>query len=281
VIGQVAASKAALLLANNPGLFFKMAIAKAGTRRSLPHLPVKKQINGIWFEFDIEDYWGTAAMYYGSYSLVLVDTMKRYLRPGDVFLDVGANIGYMSAVGAGLVGKTGQVHSFEPIQKYFQRLKKMTEMNPEYSINANPYAAGSEVTLAEAYVTSEAGQNTLVAKYAPQEIIKDKVQVPVIRLDGYLEERGVRSVRLIKIDTEGFEFPVLLGLQKFFETTKDKPAIVCEVGPRAYSLLGYKAEDLTRFMAEFGYEARNVIAPSSPVDIPSLEHVDDVLFVCR
>jgi FkbM family methyltransferase len=278
---NVAASKAALLLASNPALFFKMAVAKASTHRQVPELPARKQVNGVWFELDLAEYWGTAAMYYGSYSLVLVDTMKRILRPGDVFLDIGANIGYMSAIGAGLVGKEGQVHSFEPIPKYFQRLKKMTEMNPEYSIFANQCAAGSENKMATASVTTEVGQNTLVDHYVREETVRDHVDVRVVRLDEYLKTKAIDSVKLIKIDTEGFEFPVLLGLQRFFENARSLPAIICEVGPRAYPLLGYKTGDLARYMSRFGYEPRNIIAPSRSVDLSELWHVDDVLFLPR
>lgn len=278
---QVAASKAALLLASNPGLFFRMAVAKASTHRHIPQLPVRKEVNGVWFELDLEEYWGTAAMYHGSYSLVLVDTMKRILRPGDTFLDVGANIGYMSAIGAGLVGTQGQVHSFEPIPRYFQRLQKMTEMNPEYSIFANPYAAGPENKTASANITTEVGQNTLVDHYVKDDIVRDHVDVSVIRLDEYLERKAINSVKLIKIDTEGYEFPVLLGLQHFFEKTNKLPAIICEVCPRAYPLLGQKLADLARYMTQFGYEARNIIAPSRAVDLTALWHIDDVLFLPR
>jgi FkbM family methyltransferase len=281
MFGQVAAAKAGLLLANNPGLFFKMAYAKARTRGHLPPLPVKKKVNGVWIELDLADYWGTAAMYHDSYSLVLVDNMKRYLRQGDVFLDVGANIGYMSAIGAGLVGHSGQVHSFEPIPKYFSRLSKLRKLNPQYSITVNACAAGAEKSTAQAYVTDEVGQNTLLSEYAHAGAIKDEVSVPVIRLDDYLEERKVKSVKLIKIDTEGYEFPVLLGMQRFFERTDERPVIICEIGPRAYPLLGYKMEDLSRYMTQFGYEIRNPIAPSKLADLTNLDHVDDVLFLPR
>src|ERR1700722_3854253 len=237
MFGHVAASKASLLLANNPALFFKMAYAKARTPGHVPPLPVMKTINGVRFELDLQDYWGTAAMYFDSYSLVLVDNMKRYLRQGDVFLDVGANIGYMSAIGAGLVGPSGQVHSFEPIPKYFSRLCKLPQLNSHYSITVNRCAAGAHPSIKQAYVTAEAGQNTLVAQYAREDVVKEQVAVSVIRLDDYLQERNVKCVKLIKIDTEGFEFPVLLGMQRFLETASELPIIICEVGPRAYPLL--------------------------------------------
>ena len=99
------ASRAATLLAKRPGLFGRVVLAKINTVRRLPPLPVQRQINGVVFEYELNNYHGTAPMYYGSYALLVIEVMKRLLHPGDVFLDVGANIGYLSAVAAGLVGK--------------------------------------------------------------------------------------------------------------------------------------------------------------------------------
>ena len=217
-------------------------------------------------------------MYFGSYSLALIELMKRFLRPGDTFLDVGANVGYLSAVGAGLVGKSGQVHSFEPVPAYFRRLERLIALNPGHNIVATPCAAGETKGTAKAYVTLEPGENTLVPDYAGSETIKECIEVPVIRLDDYIESHGLSHISLIKIDTEGFEFPVLLGLRRFFERSQRLPAIICEIDPRAYPLLGYKPADLTSYMAQYGYRACNALNPARTVELTSLTNVDDVLF---
>src|SRR5580692_3629744 len=116
---QTTASRAVTLLARNPALFCRVAIAKINTARRMPPLPAVRRINNILFEYDLGDYRGTAPMYFGSYAPLVINAMKRYLRPGDTFFDVGANIGYLSAIAAGLVGRNGQVHSFEPVPVYF------------------------------------------------------------------------------------------------------------------------------------------------------------------
>jgi len=271
------ASKAARLLASNPGLFSKMAAARIASHRRMPPLPARKQTNGIWFEYDAVH--ATSAMYFGSYAIALIDLMQRFLRPGDTFLDVGANIGYLSAVGAGLVSKSGQVHSFEPIPTYFRRLLRLAELNPEYTIVANPCAGGDKEGTAQADVSTEPGENTLVPNFTSKESVKERVEVSVIRLDDYIENKRLTNITLIKIDTEGFEFPVLLGLRKFFERFERLPVILCEVDPRAFAPLGYKPSDLVEYMARFGYQARQVISPSRAVDAAALTHVDDVLFL--
>src|SRR5208282_4333029 len=97
---QATASRAATLLARNPTLFCRVMLGKLNTVRRMPPLPARTRIGGVLFECDLGHYRGTAPMYFGSYAPLVVHAMKKYLRPGDVFLDVGANIGYLSAVAA-------------------------------------------------------------------------------------------------------------------------------------------------------------------------------------
>lgn len=273
------ATRATTLLTKNPALFCRVMLAKLNTARRMPPLPARKRIANVVFEFDLDRYRGTAPMYFGSYAIPLVETMKRYLRPGNIFLDVGANIGYLSAIAAGLVGPTGQVHCFEPVPDYFERVQKLADLNPDYSFHVNYCAAGEQPGRCNIYVTREAGQSTLVADYKTDPEIISTLQVPVIRLDGYLEERGIERVTLIKIDAEGFELPILRGLQGFFRKCSQRPAILCEIAPRAYPLMGRKVSELADYMAEYGYRAHDLIDGTTPVNLEAIHHVDDVLFL--
>lgn len=275
------ASRATTLLAKNPALFCRVMLAKLNTARRMPPLPARKRIANVVFEFDLDCYRGTAPMYFGSYALPLVETMKRYLRPGDVFFDVGANIGYLSAIAAGLVGPSGQVHCFEPVPDYFDRVQKLAELNPDYAFRANFCAAGEQPGKCKIYVTREPGQSTLVPAYKTDPEIISTLEVPVIRLDKYVEERGIERVALIKIDAEGFELPILRGLQGFFERSAQRPAILCEIAPGAYPLMGRKVSELASYMAEYGYRAHDLIDGTTPVNLEAIHHVDDVLFLAN
>ena len=66
--------------------------------------------------------------------------MEKYLSYGDTFIDIGANIGYLSMIGANIVGKDGAVHAFEPVPHYFKILEKLAKMNSGYKIIVNPIA---------------------------------------------------------------------------------------------------------------------------------------------
>lgn len=276
---RATASKAASLLARNPSLFCRIALAKLNTARPMPPLPVARRINNILFEYDLEGYRGTPPMYFGSYALLVIDVMKRFLRPGDTFIDVGANIGYLSAIAAGLVGTSGQVHAFEPVPEYFRKLARLARNNPQYSIFANEVALGAEAGTSTIYITREQGQNTLVRSYKADSEIACTASIPVIRLDAYLHKKSLSRLSLIKIDAEGFEFPILKGLARYFETCTQRPAIICEIAPRAYALNGQTLGELDAYMAQRGYVARDLIDAATPVDICTIENVEDVLFL--
>lgn len=278
---QARTARVATLLAKNPGLFCRVVFGKIQSTRRVPPLPARRCLNGVQFEYDLAHYRGTAPMYFGSYAPLVIEIMKRYLKPGGIFIDVGANIGYLSAIAAGLVGSRGQIHSFEPVPAYFGRLLRLRELNPQYPIFANRCAAGDKAGPCTIYVTREPGQNSMIPAYQCASEIVSTLDVPVVRLDDYVAERQLRGISLIKIDAEGFELPILTGLERFFSTTRERPPIVCEIAPRAYSLLGKTLADLAVYMRGFGYSARDLIDGSTPVDLNAVRHVEDVLFLAE
>lgn len=276
---RATASRAASLLARNPSLFCRVALAKLNTARPMPPLPAARRINNVLFEYDLDHYRSTAPMYFGSYALLVVDAMKRYLKPGDVCIDVGSNIGYLSAIAAGLVGTTGQVHAFEPVPEYFEKLKRLARSNPQYQIFTNQTAAGAAPGTSTIYVTHEPGQSTLVPSYKSNAEIVRRLGVPIVRLDSYIREKKIHRISLIKIDAEGFEFAVLKGLADYFQAAVHRPAIICEIAPRAYPLTGETLAEFATYMARWGYVARDLVDATTPIDIRAIQHVDDVLFL--
>ena len=245
----------------------------------MPPLPVQRAIGDVQFEYDLAGYHGTAPMYFGSYALLSVEAIRRFLRPGGIFIDVGANIGYLSAVAANCVGPLGQVHAFEPVPRYFSRLKALADRNPNFTIVANCCAAGEANGSSRIFLTREPGQNTIVPGYKSGAEILGIETVATMRLDSYIRLQGLEEISLIKIDAEGFELPILRGLERYFASAAHRPVILCEIAPRAYSLLGSRPHDLRDFMARFGYSAFDVIDAATPIDITTLSSVDDVLFL--
>lgn len=244
-----------------------------------------KEINGVKYEFNFNNNSRfIKQMYFSIYEPELIGIMKKYLNKGNIFLDIGANIGFISSIGAGLVGKSGQVHSFEPVPEYAANLKKVKELNPEYTFFVNNCACSDEDGFSKIDVsTSNIGWNTMVPNFMGKEDVKEKINVPVCRLDDYICKNNLRNITFIKIDTEGFEFKILKGLQNYFENTKaaERPPIYCEVAPGAYPLLRLSLKSLRDYMQEYSYYAVDIRDISKGIDITKLEKTTNVLFLCR
>jgi len=268
---------------NNPGQFLILLTAKIKSLFIECKSPCEKILRGgatFRYEFDFDP--AIKSMYLGTYEMDTVAAMKRILRPGDTFIDVGGNIGYLSAIALGLVGRKGYAYSFEPVHEYFEQLKNVALLNRGYNLIVNRCALGEKEETGKIAVTNlrNIGWNTIVPGLMPPETVKETQEVPIRRLDGYIKEKGLKNIALIKIDTEGYELPVLKGLSKYFEASENnRPAIICEIGPSAYALLGYKLIDLLQYMDKFKYSACQLSNPGKKIDIRQLSTTTTVLFL--
>lgn len=270
---RATARRTATLLARNPRLFCSVAAGKLSSMRPVPANATARRINGVLFEC------GDAPEYFGSYAPLVTHAMRRVLKPGDIFFDVGANVGYLSAIAAGLVGTRGQVHAFEPARQHFARLQRLSALNPDRTIIANACAAGEADATRTIYLARAAGQSTLVDSYKSRDEIVSSHETRVMRLDSYIQRARIDRIALIKIDVEGYELPVLTGLEGFVRRTGQRPPIICEIAPRAYPLLGRTLSELVGYMSGLGYSAFDLADGASPIDVCSMDCVDDVLFL--
>jgi FkbM family methyltransferase len=271
-------SRAFTLLAKNPPLLGRMLFAKAKAIRPAAGPLIQCRFGDVLFEIDSSLRVKAAAMRSAASSPLVVDAMKRYLYPGGIFIDVGANIGYLAAIGASLVGPRGQIHCFEPVPRYVLSLRRLVELNPRHFIVVSPFAVGAVAGVSKVHVTREPGQNTLVPGYKSGAEVCGSIEVPVVRLDSYIDAHELTHIDLIKIDAEGFELPILEGLTGFFDKGQ-RPTIICEVAPRAYPLLGREIGELAHLMSRYGYSARDIIDGKTAVHLSDLKHVTDVLFL--
>lgn len=263
-----------------PALYYRKLRSKVCP---LPGPLAQDKTNGVFFEYDFNYDMQVKAMYYGFYEFYLVRTMKRLLKKGGIFIDVGASIGYISSIAAGLVGESGQVHSFEPVPRHFERLQNFVKNNNRYNIVANNSALGDREGTADIAVsnTLNIGWNTMVPNLITKELTKEKIEVPVQRLDAYIKNNGLDKISLIKIDTEGFEFPVLRGLKGYFENTASYPPIICELDPDAYPLLGYEIDELSDYMEKYDYQPFSMVNNKKKIAVRELKKTTNVVFISK
>src|SRR5262249_48315510 len=148
--------------------------------------------------------------------------LLRVLRPGDVFVDVGAHIGYFSILAAKLVGPTGAVFSFEPEPDNFARLMRHARENGLPQVQAFNMPVAAQPGEIEFFVNADNdGGHALwdpgrhpFNQRSRSEVTRKRVCAASLETFEVLQSR---PARLIKIDTEGAEHQVLLGARRWLE----------------------------------------------------------------
>lgn len=270
-------------LSEAPNYYFKELINYLKIKQSfIPNYPfVGKLNNDLYFIFDFLNDRRLQKMYNGIYHSHIIHFFKKHLNKGDIFIDVGANIGYLTVIAAGFVGKEGEVHSFEPVPIYYDRLLKTARLNKQYKIYTNNLAIGSFFGTADIWLSkyNNIGWNSMVPGYVDLGTIKERVKVNVIRLDDYIFKHRIDNVSLIKIDVEGYEYNVLKGLTNFFKKKNNLPNLIVEIFPlnTIKTTLPNTLKDIEDLMKEFNYQTFNIIN-ERPIDIKKLNVEMDVLF---
>jgi len=147
--------------------------------------------------------------------------MFDHIRPGDVVWDVGANHGYYASRFADAVGKSGHVVAFEPHKAIFESLTNVIGVRTNVQLENS--ALGNSDGTAELYVSAAQGCDfdilqLAVVKDNPQ--VKSVSQVRVMKGDTYRHARPGLAPNRIKIDVEGFEYEVLLGLSETLKSSQ-------------------------------------------------------------
>lgn len=148
------------------------------------------------------------------YEPVIQEKLKKYIVPGNLVFDIGANIGQYSLLFSELVGEEGTVVSFEPDFKNFAFLKFNTLINRCANVECLNIGLGKEAETLTFYRDTKSGgrmgsfkQENVQANYEGE-----KITVQVRCIADMIELYGEPD--FIKIDVEGFEELVVLGGKK-------------------------------------------------------------------
>jgi len=191
----------------------------------------------------------------------IASIIKAHLCVGDMFVDIGANIGYFSLLGASLVGPTGQVISFEPISYVADQLKMSVRANHYENVKINNMALGAKPSVMELEIMpGNVGGSSLVKNIRSGQT--ESVQVSTLDQElAYFED-----IRLIKIDVEGYEYEVLLGAQETIK--KYKPTIILEFSPSVYGRQKIdNSRSILKFVLDNEYQIRDLDYGYPCVDI--------------
>ncbi len=174
------------------------------------------------------------AIYLNVYEPETLHSFKELVKPGDIVLDIGANIGAMTLPLAKAVGENGQVIAFEPTTWAYEKLQRNLSLNPQLINQVKPeqimLLAAGEKPPALVYsswdLTADVENNDAIHPLHQGKLMKTD-GVKGVSLDEYCEENLVKKIDLIKLDVDGYELTVINGAQKTL--MKYRPKIIMEM----------------------------------------------------
>jgi FkbM family methyltransferase len=190
--------------------------------------------------------------FFGSYEPELRNIMRVVLPPDGIAIDVGANAGWHALLMARLVGPRGRVLAIEPNPSVREHLLRNVRLNRLAHIEVVACAVaesertlsflapdGNDPTSASGHVLAEENENS------------GSIRVEANTLDNIVAQKQVERLDLVKIDVEGFEWPVLQGAENTIE--RFRPYIVFEFD-RSCATRGAESDALfSEFFQRHGY----------------------------
>jgi FkbM family methyltransferase len=208
---------------------------------------------GARFHVDAADVIQRHIYSFGVWEPAITDFVKRRLRPGDTFVDVGANIGYYTLLASKLVGPTGSVVAIEASPSIYAALQGNLHLNNVTNVRPVHMAASDATGLIDIYLgdPTNIGETTLLASRG----FRQEAQVRCETLANILAEREVQSARVIKIDVEGHELPVMTGLMPILAETRPDLEILMEANVDELAAQGASVAELVGRWERAGFHA--------------------------
>jgi FkbM family methyltransferase len=173
------------------------------------------------------------------------EALKRHLKEGGTFYDIGANIGFYSTLAARLVGPKGHVYAFEPFPKSAQIARKNIAINGftnatvvEAAVSSKPGTVWLSTEAALSSKAASSGQFKVLQEFTPEGI-----EVQAITIDEFIEVHQAKPPSLVMLDVEGAEIDVLHGMMQTIR--HHRPIIMCEVHWLGVKFLDFYTEHLS------------------------------------
>ncbi len=187
--------------------------------------------------------------------------VEKFLTPGMIFIDIGANQGFYTILASKLVGSLGKVYAFEPAPPEFGKLRCNIKVNGCQNVIAEPFAVGEYEGVTGFYVCLD-GHGGLSGRRAPPEntlgisgtirVRTKLIELPIVKLDDYVNHTKLQAVDFVKLDIEGGELPLLKGATHVLSTLR--PVIMCEFAGWSTERWGYSVSDIYAYLEGYGYQ---------------------------
>lgn len=195
--------------------------------------------------------------------------VRTHLRPGDVVVDVGANVGYFSLLSATCTGPSGRVIAFEPVPSIVKMLHGNLQLNGFENVTVEHAIAADEPGVGEIFRGAEG--NLGMSTTAGHAGMRSEGEVPQVRGADAIDQELWPSVRLVKVDTEGDDLRALRGLEPLLRAMPAGSAALVEITPDELRTRSDTPDQLVALMRLAGFDRMLTVANSYAVE----DYADD------
>lgn len=209
----------------------------------------------VW-KLDLDEGIDLHIFLFGCFEPTTTKAIAKLLKPGDVVVDIGANIGAHTIPMARRVGTSGHVYAFEPTSFAFQKAVANLQLNPDIA---------TQVTLEQMFITDDSNPEVPSAIYSSWPLDSKEELHPLMcaaakttqdakssTLDAYVEGKQLTKLDLVKLDVDGYECTVLRGAGRTLE--RFKPILVMELAPYLVNEHGGSLKELIGHLSKHSYK---------------------------
>jgi len=200
--------------------------------------------------------------------------VKKWIKPGNTVLDIGANIGYYTLIFARLVGNQGRVFSFEPEPTMFSILTENVALNSYPNVTMLQKAVSDKDGTMDFF--ADAFSNLDHRLYPSPDVNEVSFPVDVVRLDS-LPELKDTHVDLIKMDIQGAECAALKGMSTLLSKNKDL-LLLAEFWPKGLHNFGTPPNEYYELLKMLGFSIFEINETAEK--ITPVKSLQDVLSRC-
>jgi FkbM family methyltransferase len=198
--------------------------------------------------------------FFGVWEPGITAYLSQALAPGDIVIDIGANVGYHTLLASHLVGTEGQVHAIEASPHIFRLLTENLALNTAANVTSYHVAVCASDCDVPVFLHDprNLGGTTIVPSIANGRDVRLEATVPGHPLAGIIPSTTIAAARLIKIDVEGAEWPVVQGFADLLPKLSPRTELLIEVSAEGLNVHGISAHDFLDLFRRAGFGAWSI-----------------------
>jgi FkbM family methyltransferase len=214
--------------------------------------------DGLLFHCDTQSFLEWYIFFYGAFRPEVSRLINRMLRPGQVAIDIGANVGMHSVIMANRVGPTGHVVVFEPDPHPMGRLRRNMALNGIDWVTTVEAAVSARSETRTFYLHDDTIGNFANASLVAANVGKQtaSVEMQVVSIDEWMRDNPLPRVDVVKLLAQGEEYNALQGMRGLIE--RDRPKIFFLYEPSYWHRQNLELMDAVKFFAGHGYGVQEV-----------------------